>query len=190
MASPTLFKAELIKLALQEAKASNTLRRGDQPLENRIDFYSRSVGISATPIVTAHYSAVFISWCMRTAGASATEFPAVASHWQYAAFALRNGEIGAGHFWARRIESYAPQLGDLVHFNRDGRTADFRQIGLGVYPAESGIVVAQDRSEASIIVGNQEPLGNIGHATLALDEKGLLIQRSNDPFICVIEVGK
>ncbi|SRR6266849_2590031 len=187
---PTTFKAELLRIARAENESLGALRRGDQQLEDRIEFYRRSVRIRATPDVKAHYSAVFISWCMCAAGASATEFPAVAGHWQYAAFAARNVEAGTGLFWARRIEDYAPQPGDLVHFNRDGGTVDYDGICAGSYKGESGIVVARDGGEALIVVGNQEPPGNVGTERLALDESGLLIQRDSNPFICVIEVRK
>ena len=185
-----MFKAELVKIALREYESLGALGRGDEQLEDRIEFYRRSVGIPATPDVKAHYSAVFISWCMCAAGASATEFPAVAGHWQYAAFAVRNVEAGAGVFWARRIEDYAPQPGDLVHFNRDGGTVDYDGICAGSYKGESGIMVARDGGETLVVVGNQEPLGNVGTERLGLNKSGLLTQRDNNPFICVIEVRK
>jgi len=190
MVGPTPFTTELVKLARKENESFGALRRGDQQLEERIEFYRRSVGIPATDSVKSHYSAVFISWCMRTAGASATEFPAVAAHWQYAELAKRNVEKGEGLFWARRIESYAPQPGDIVHVNRDHGELDYDRISDGPYVAESGIVVGLGQGEASIVMGNQEPLGNIGAEKLDLDQSGLLIQRARNPFICVIEVRK
>jgi hypothetical protein len=84
---------------------------------------------------------------------------------------------------------YAPQLGDVVHFNRDGGNPDFEQMGRS-YLAESGIVVGLDCGEALVVVGNQQPFGNIGSEKLVLDKAGLLKQRAVNPFICVIEVGK
>jgi hypothetical protein len=190
MAGPTSFKTELIKVAGKENGSFSALRRGDQQLEERIEFYCRSAGVPATPAVKLHYSAVFISWCMRAAGASATEFPAVAAHCQYAELAVRNFENEEGLFWAMRIDSYAPQPGDLVHVNRDGGEVNYDRISAGPYVAESGIVVGLSQGEALIVMGNQEPLGNIGTEKLALDKSGLLIQRARNPFICVIEVWK
>src|ERR1044072_7692086 len=82
MAAPTQFEAELARIAREENLTLGALRRGDQELEERIDRYCHEVGIPATAPVKAHYSAVFISWCVRTAGASETEFPSAAAHWQ------------------------------------------------------------------------------------------------------------
>jgi hypothetical protein len=190
MAGPTPFKTELVTVARKENEFFGALRRGDQQLEERIEFYRRSVGITATDSVKSHYSAVFVSWCMRTAGASATEFPAAAAHWQYAELAKRNTDYGEGLFWARRIECYAPQPGDIVHVNRDNGEVDYGRISGGPYVAESGIVVGLGQGEALIVMGNQTPLGNIGAEKLDLYPPGLLIQRARNPFICVIEVRK
>jgi hypothetical protein len=186
MAGLTSFKAELVRVAWHEHETLGALRRGDRALEERIEFYCCNVGISAT--APAHYSAVFISWCMRTAGASETDFPATAGHWQYASRALKS----AGLFRARRVESYAPQLGDVIHVNRDDGKVDYDRVRNGPHPyaAESGIVVETRQGEALIVMGNQEPAGNVGTEKLALDDSGLLVQRTKNPFICVIEVLK
>jgi hypothetical protein len=60
----------LVEIACRENRLFGSFRRGDQTLEDRIDFYRVSVGIPDEPSVKEHYSAVFISWCMRVAGAS------------------------------------------------------------------------------------------------------------------------
>jgi hypothetical protein len=192
MADSTPFKAELARIARQENEALGALCRGDQELEQRIEFYCSTVAISATLCVKAHYSAVFISWCMRSAGASESEFPAAAGHWQYARRALQNAKQGQGLFRARVIESYAPQLGDVIHVNRDDGKVDYDRLRNGPYPyaAESGIVVGTREGEALIVMGNQPPGGTVGSEKLALDRSGLLVQRTTDPIICVIEVLK
>jgi hypothetical protein len=107
MGGPSSFKHELVKAARGEAQLFGAFRRGDEPLENRIEYYHTEVGISATPLIKEHYSAVFISWCMRSAGASSKEFPTAAGHWQYAEFAAKNAKNGTGLFWARQIEAYS-----------------------------------------------------------------------------------
>jgi hypothetical protein len=192
MAGSTVFKAELVNVARHENELLGSFSRGDKDLEQRVEFYCETVGIAATAPVKAHYSAVFISWCMRTAGASEADFPAVAGHWQYATWALRNGEKGHGFFQARPVESYAPQLGDIIHVNRDGGIVDFERIRNGPLPygAESGIVVEIAHGDALIVMGNQGLRGNVGIEKLALAESGMLVQRAKDPFICLIEVLK
>jgi hypothetical protein len=190
MASPTSLKDELVRIAREESQSFGSYQRGDPELEERIEFYCNEVGIPATACVKAHYSAVFISWCMRAAGASREEFPETAAHWEYAALALKNAENGEGLFWARRIEHYAPKPGDIVHVNRADGKVTYDQIGNGHYRAESGFVIEVGVKEALIVMGNQEPRGNVGTEKLALTTSGLLVQRTKDPFICVIEVLK
>lgn len=191
MTDLTSFKAELVRVAWHEHETLGALRRGDRALEERILFYCREVGISAIPEVKAHYSAVFISWCMWAAGAK-MDFPATAGHWRYASRALRNAEHEEGLFRARRVESYAPKPGDVIHVNRDGGKVDYDRVRNGPHPydGESGIVVDIGPGEALIVMGNQEPAGNVGTEKLALAASGLLVQRTDNPFICVIEVLK
>jgi hypothetical protein len=190
MAGPTPFKAEVVRLARQECESLPGRCRGDQELEDRIACHGRSIGIRDVASFQQHYSAVFISWCMRTAGISETEFPTELSHSKYAKFALRNADTEQGVVRARRIEAYAPQPGDIVHVNRNNRKVTFDRILSGSYFSESGIVVDVAPSKALIVMGNQEPCGNVGTEELALAESGLLIQRERNPIIAVIEVLK
>jgi hypothetical protein len=189
---PSSFKDELVKIARAENVAFGGFERGDRPLEDRIERYRRCVEIPLGPSVNAHYSAVFISWCMRTAGAPKEEFPAVVGHWQYAEWAAANAKNLSGIFWARRVENYAPVPGDLIHFNRDGGRVDYDWIlgGRGGYAGESGIVVGFDDGTAVVVIGNKEPEGNIGLDKVPLTQSGLVLQRNSNPFIAVIEVGK
>ena len=190
MAELTPFKVELAKIARQESESFASLRRGDRELENRIERYCSDVGVSATTLVRSHYSAVFISWCMRTAGASEAQSPAQISHSEYAKRAFSGAENREGLFQARRVESYAPQPGDVIHLNRDGGKVDYDRIRAGGYNSESGIVVDILPNKAVIVMGNQEPRGNVGTEALTLADSGLLIQRIHNPSICVIEVLK
>jgi hypothetical protein len=190
MAGPTPFKAELVRLARQENEALPGRCRGDRELENRIECYGRSIGIMNVASFQQHYSAVFISWCMRTAGASESEFPTELSHSRYAQFAVRNSDAEQGVVRARRIEAYAPRLGDILHVNRNNGKVTFDRILAGGYFSESGIVIDIAPDKAFIVMGNQEPCGNVGTEELALADSGLLIQRNRNSLIAVIEVLK
>jgi hypothetical protein len=190
MAGSTPFKTELVRRARSESESLPGLCRGDKELEDRIEFYGRSIGIVDVASFRQHYSAVFISWCMRKAGATEAEFPWRLSHSEYAQFALQNAEHAEGMVRARRIEDYAPQPGDIVHVNRDNGKVNFDRIRAGVYHSESGIVIDVAPGKALIVMGNQEPCGNVGTEELALADSGLLIQRGWNPFIAVIEVLK
>jgi len=190
MAAPTEFKSELVRLARQESEALPGRCRGDPELEDRIACYGRSIGIGDVASFQQHYSAVFLSWRMRKAGASETEFPPEISLWKYAQFSARNAETQQGVVRARRMEAYAPQPGDIVHVNRNNGKVKFDHILVGGYFSESGVVVDIVPGKALIVMGNQEPCGNVGTEELALTDSGLLIQRGRNPLIAVIEVLK
>ena len=130
---------------------------------------------------------------MRQAGASEEEFPTTVGHWTYAKRAIHAADSGNGLFLGRPIASYAPRPGDLVHMNRNGGTVTYEQArNTTGYRAESGIVVETDHATgtAVLVVGNQEPDGNIGRENVRVSENGLIVQRPHDPFICAIEVLK
>ena len=110
---------------------------------------------------------------MRTAGASEAQFPAQISHSEYAKRAFSGAENCEGLFQARRVESYAPQPGDVIHLNRDGGKVDYDRIRAGGYNSESGIVVDILPNKAVIVMGNQEPRGNVGTEALTLADSGL-----------------
>jgi hypothetical protein len=61
------------------------------------------------------WSAVFVSYVMRMAGAG-LGFPYSAAHFDYINEARRAslGQVPARRVWAERIEDYGPQLGDLI----------------------------------------------------------------------------
>jgi len=70
-------------------------------------------------------SATFISWCFKTAGASASEFnPAQAT---FVKAAIANKDAGTGGFHAQPIDAYKPKVGDLIHRNRNGGRITYKQ---------------------------------------------------------------
>jgi hypothetical protein len=187
MAANSAFKTKLVGVAKQQHTLLGGLHTGDLQLRDQIARYWQEVGFSVPEdIDTSHWSAVFISWCMRNAGASNTEFPPAQAHWEYAQRALQS----SGLFAARRLTDYAPQNGDLLHFNRDGGTTRFEQIQNGHYPADGAIFVELGSdNEARFVLGN-DPNGSVGLQTAAIDSNGFILQRESNPFICIIEVLK
>lgn len=76
------------------------------------------------------WSAVFVSWVMRTAGAG-TSFRYSPAHQSYIRAARRNRLDGntASPFWAFRPTEVAPQVGDLVCASRANSGATYDNIG-------------------------------------------------------------
>lgn len=178
----------LSDVARTEACLLGDNSRGDPILRQRITTYLTDLGFDIpADIDHFHYSAVFVSWCVREAGISRDVFAPVQSHSDYVRRGLmrKSGEA----FRTHRLTNYAPQVGDIINFNRDGRRTTFDQASRGPYKSESGIVVAVDAGSrvGSMVVGNNKT-GTVGLESFSLLDDGFVEQRSLDPFICVLQV--
>jgi hypothetical protein len=193
MAVQGAFKAKLVDTAKRQYEKLGSFHRGDPALRKSIARYCEEIGVPVPgdrDIDAYHWSAVFISWCMQTAGASRAEFPPVEAHWQYIVRIMDGRQMP---FKAHPLADYAPQCGDLLHFNRDGNAITFERAKEGHYLAESGIIVEipfpGEYRKVDFILGN-DPLGTVGRQSAELNENGFMLQRELYPFICVIEVLK
>ena len=192
MAGPTPFKTALVDFAKQEHELLKSTKRGDPLLRERIKCYCNELAVvMSAPVDKFHYLAVFISWCMRRAGASKDEFPTAVGHWEYARRALEQADKPDALFRGRSMDTYSPVVGDLIHLNRHGGKVDYNtaRSGPDPYRAESEIVVDVRDGQVLVVMGNQDPAGNVGTETFQTDF-GLLVQRSKNPIICIIEVVK
>jgi hypothetical protein len=119
------------------------------------------------------WSAAFISYVMRTAGAG-DAFPYSGSHYVYINAAAREA-LGRETGWAvtaHRPKDYAPQLGDLICTGRD-RAAHMRfdRLPARPFPAHCDIVVAIAPGELSVLGGNVEAAVTMKHIPVAADGK-------------------
>ena len=104
---------------------------------------------------------------------------------------MANTDTGTGVFFARRIDAYHPKVGDLIHNTRTAAVTTYDQAKARIvgYPSHSAIVVGfgdgVDGPYAWTIGGNESDTVNNKHIILTQD--GLVRQRDNEPFICVVE---
>lgn len=140
------------------------------------------------------WSAAFISFVMRMAGAGAA-FPYAESHSIYIndAVAETLGQTSQYAIQAEAPNAYAPQLGDLICAGR-GRAEKltYAQLPAGRFPAHCGIVVAKTPGQISIIGGNVEDAVALTHVPvtdqglLTLPDGTVLDTRYN--WLCVIRI--
>jgi hypothetical protein len=141
------------------------------------EYYRVGVGVTVTDAqlkdvayqATHPWSAVFISYVMRTAGAGCA-FAYSTAHQTYIRAARRNRLDGvtSNPFWAYRADEIAPRVGDLVCASRAGSGATYDNIGEPQIRATHCDVVAEIRPDRIRVVG-----GNVGQT---VGEKWLVTQ--------------
>ncbi len=112
------------------------------------------------------WSAAFISYVMRIAGAGAN-FPYAPGHAFYINYAARaaQGEIQNPLLIAKDPASYAPRLGDLVCFARGhARSLTFANLPTAHgFPAHCSIVTSGGPNQISVIGGNVDDAVTLQH---------------------------
>jgi hypothetical protein len=112
------------------------------------------------------WSAAFISYVMRIAGAGAA-FPYAPDHATYINYAARaaKSEVRDPLLIPENPASYAPRLGDLVCLGRDqARNLTFADLPTAhSFPAHCGIVTAGGPDTLSIVGGNVEDAVTLEH---------------------------
>jgi hypothetical protein len=187
----TPYVDKLVTIAKGEYQAFHTISETDEPLRSRIDTYCRDIGIAVPPDISQFpWSATFVSWCIKKAGATSSEFKFSAAHAVFVRAAIANADAQTGVFRARPIGSYAPQVGDLIHRNRSGGTVTYAEARTNSqYPSHSAIVVEVGEDQvghyAMTIGGNEHD--SIRMTRVALNGAGMVVQKPSDPFICVVQ---
>lgn len=135
------------------------------------------------------WSATFVSWCVLTAGASKAEFDLSVRHAMYVKRAIADQDAKKGVFRAVPVDQAAPQPGDIIVANREGGKITYDQARQREsYPSHGAIVVdiitKNGRSYAVTIGGNERD--SVRRTEVELTSKGLVRQRTVEPYICVI----
>jgi hypothetical protein len=186
---PSTYAKKLAATAVDQYNLYHEYSESDPQLSAQIKRYWQGLGFNFPGIKTA-WSAVFVSWCVKTAGASAKEFVFARAHAKFVNAAIKNALNGEGVFRGLEIDKYAPQIGDIIQNNRGGNkfTYDYARTH-SAYESHSAIVtevgVDHDGHYLMTIGGNESD--SIRRKMIRLDSKGLIIQRKINPYICVIE---
>lgn len=130
------------------------------------------------------WSAAFISWVMRKAGAG-NNFRYSAAHWRYTCSAKKNKiNNNDNPFKAYPVGAVKPEIGDIVCKRRSLSTANYKNICRG-HKTHGDIIVLTGKSKIQTIGGNLSD--SVSIKQVALNEKGLI----NDPkYFSIIKVGK
>jgi hypothetical protein len=186
------FEAKLAETALGQYDAYRFQSESDPGLAKQIERYWRDLGLGF-PGVKEPWSAVFVSWCVKTAGATKKEFRFSARHAEFVHWAIGNAEANTGLFRAHPIESCAPATGDIIQNNRDGNSFDYAHAAEHDDYASHSAIVVETGTDASgrfaVTIGGNES-DSVRRKRVALDQRGYIAQRAIEPFICVIQTLK
>lgn len=119
------------------------------------------------------WSAAFISYVMRTAGAGA-RFPYSPSHDVYinTAKEMTLGRTSGWVVMAERVDKYAPVPGDLICYSRERYKLTYEKLPRRRFAGHCDMVVAQDKAQISVIGGNVDHAVTMKHVPVTTD--GLL----------------
>jgi hypothetical protein len=186
------FCTNLAKIAEEQHDRFHFIQEGDEPLRSQIKKYWQTIGIPFQN-VTVPWSAAFVSFCVKQAGATAAEFKFAASHSVFVHKAIQNAVGNTGVFRGEDAKTAKPAVGDIIQNNRGGTKFDFAFAKANSqYQSHSAIVVEtgiDSLGPYALTVGGNES-DSIRRARIALTSTGTIKQRPTNPYICVIKTLK
>lgn len=186
----TAFATRVASVAEQQHAKFQFINEADPSLCRQIEKWTEDIGFSFTSCTKVPWSAVFVSWCFKQAGATKAEFKFAMAHSVFVNQAIKNAGRGEGVFHGMAVTTAPPAVGDIIHHNRGGNRFDFDFARThSSYESHSIIVieVGQDtKGRFAFCVGGNEQ-DSVRRTVVRLDSKGLIKQREGNPFICVVK---
>lgn len=183
----TAFAKKLADVAINQYREYRYMREQEPALAKQIEAYWQ--GIAPFPGVDEAWSAVFISWCVKQAGATAAEFHFSARHSSFVYKAIQNQLNSTGLFKAHDPKSYTPKVGDILQNNRSGKRFDYAHAKANKkYISHSAIVIevgVDSKGHYLRTIGGNEN-DSVGLKEVRLDTKGY-VKNASGIYICVIE---
>lgn len=187
----TTYQSTLAKTAIEQYYKYNSYHETDTPLRSQINKYWDDIGLPF-PGVGTPWSAVFISWCVKKAGATDQEFKFSSQHSVFVKWAIANAGVANALFVGRDMD-YTPKIGDIIQNNRNGHAYDFKYAKSNAnYESHSAIVVELgDDSNGKYLrtIGGNEG-DTVGRRKIRLYKDGRIKQPIENHFISIIEVLK
>jgi Uncharacterized protein conserved in bacteria (DUF2272) len=139
------------------------------------------------------WSAAFISYVMRTAGAGA-RFPYAPSHSAYINIG-RQMQLGRTSGWAivaERLDQYAPLPGDLICFSREKRRLKLDGLPKRHFAGHCDIVVTREQQQITVVGGNVDHAVTMKHVPVTptgqLADAGGAVLDARYPWFVVLRI--
>jgi len=190
MATASAFARKLASIAQDQHSKFQFTNESDPTLCKQIKQWTKDIGFSFTSCTTVPWSAVFVSWCVKQAGATKVEFKFAMAHSVFVNQAIKNAINGVGVFRGFDITAQRPEVGDIIQNNRRNNTFDFNFARTHAnYESHSAIVIeiGQDTEGGfAFCVGGNES-DSVRRSVVRLNAQGFIKQRDGSPFISVIK---
>ena len=161
----------------------------DPALCAEINRWNADIGFEAERCTRVPWSAVFVSWCVKEAGASPDEFTFSMAHSVFVHQAIANAARNVGVFHGVPIDAAPPAVGDIIQYNRSGNRFDFAFAKANRLYESHSVIVIEVGSDATgrfaFCVGGNET-DSIRRTVVRLTAEGLIQQRAENPFIAHI----
>jgi hypothetical protein len=195
MPTPSAFAKRLASIAQEQHAKFQFVNEADSELCKQIKKWTEDIGGEFFSCTSPKHpwSAVFVSWCVKQAGATKKEFEFSKAHSVFVHKAIQNALNGEGVFHGLDISAHAPNVGDIIQHNRGGKKFDFAHARKNKnYFSHSVIVVEvgeDTKGRFAFCIGGNES-DSIRRTVVRLTPQGFVRQRENNPFICVIKTLK
>jgi hypothetical protein len=182
------FGLRLARVAEEQFERYHDKQEGDPALADQIRKYWEAIH-QDFPGVATPWSAVFVSYCVKQAGASEVDFKGSALNADFVRDAVKNSWEDKGLFRAFHISGQQVHIGDIIQYSRNTNLIRFEDLGRpGGYESSTVIVILtgeDDLGKCAVVVGGNQ--GNsIRESIVRLTTDGMIQQRSANPFICIV----
>ncbi|MBC8137741.1 MAG: DUF2272 domain-containing protein [Fibrella sp.] len=183
--APSEFAKKVATLAREQHDQFHLIDENDEPLLSQIEKYWQAVG-QPFESVEVPWSAVFVSFCVKHAGATADEFEFAAAHSVFVHKAINDPAA----FRGVKISAASVRVGDIIQNNRGGTSHNFEFAKTHpTYKSHSAVVVARGedhRGKFALTIGGNES-DSIRRVRVQLKDDGTIQQRATNPFMCLLK---
>jgi hypothetical protein len=190
MPGTSAFALRLARVAQEQHNKFQFINEADPVLCNEIKKWTEDIGFTFESCTEVPWSAVFISWCVKQAGATKQEFKFANQHSVFVHKAIKNADTGTGVFRGFKFNAKAPAIGDIIQNNRDKNNFSFEFARKNADYSSHAVIVIETGVDAeggfAFCVGGNES-DSVRRSIVRLDDKGFIKQRPGNSFISIVK---
>lgn len=186
---PTAFASRVAEAAQNEYDQFKHLHDSSPALRHRVRQYWQAIQL-AFPGTQVPWGAVFVSYCVQKAGATAEEFRFCAMNAGFTMWAIRAAERNDAPFQGYPVHARPVEVGDILIQRVPGSWADFEEAKTNPHlDSLSAIVVDVQEDDngryALTVRGNAN--GSFACLRVPLEADGHINSHEAEDYICVIK---